>query len=139
MRYPPHGRHRQSPSTTRTTAAALALVALIAVLGALLLFAFTVPVPVSGFTVPASGHGAAGSDDGRNGGRAVPPPWPAEPRGRDRRPITVAPVSALPVAGDGHEPARTGPPMSSDMLLGAALVAVGSGVALAVLYRSRPD
>ncbi|MEV5505281.1 hypothetical protein [Streptomyces orinoci] len=133
MRYPSPGRHRQIPSTTRAALTALTLVALTTVLGALLLFAFM---------VPGSGRPVAAPDNGRNGGQADVP-WSAGPTGDPlaraaQQPITVAPVSALPVAGDGHEPARSGPPMSSDMLLGAALVAVGSGVALAVLYRSRP-
>lgn len=41
------------------------------------------------------------------------------------------------VAGDGHELARSGPPMSPTMAMGTGLVATGSGLALLVLYRSR--
>ncbi|MFD0383836.1 hypothetical protein ACFQ2B_20445 [Streptomyces stramineus] len=47
--------------------------------------------------------------------------------------------SAPPVAGDGHELAHSGPPMSRAMLLGCVLVTLGAGTGLAVLFRSRQE
>ncbi|MBT2382658.1 hypothetical protein [Streptomyces sp. ISL-11] len=43
------------------------------------------------------------------------------------------------VAGNGHELAHSGPPMSRMMMLGGALVVLGAGVGLLGLYRSRQE
>ncbi|MEU2515386.1 hypothetical protein [Streptomyces syringium] len=68
------------------------------------------------------------------GAKPVPPlPRPMPPP--TARP-TVRP-HAGPVAGDGHELAHSGPPMSASMAFGGALVMLGAGLALVVLYRSR--
>lgn len=117
----------------RVVVAATAAVAATALGGALLFCLFT----MRPFASPAGARPVA--DDGRAGsGVSTAPFSDGSPDGlpdgpaRAHRPITVAPVS-----GDGHEPARAGPPMSRDMAVGAVLVAVGSGIALAVLYRTR--
>ncbi|WP_190111974.1 choice-of-anchor A family protein [Streptomyces cinnamoneus] len=64
-------------------------------------------------------------------GNHLPVPVPAGPH-------PGAPPPNAPVAGDGHELAHGGPPMSTDMVLGAALMTTGAGMALIVLHRQRP-
>ncbi|MBZ4319270.1 hypothetical protein [Streptomyces huiliensis] len=132
--------------------------------GALLLYAFT----DSGATDPdAAARCAAGTpgacvggfplagadrleteagpgDDARDAppwplGSATPTSLPTDPDLRARLPITVAPLSAARPVADAQEQGHRGPPMSGDMALGGSLVLLGSGLALAVLYRSREE
>ncbi|MEU7136824.1 choice-of-anchor A family protein [Streptomyces sp. NPDC046261] len=62
----------------------------------------------------------------------VPDGWGGAP--------AIAPSPGTAVAGDGHELARGGPPMSTEMVIGASLMTAGAGLALIVLHRQRrPD
>ncbi|MFI1253375.1 hypothetical protein ACH4U6_06155 [Streptomyces netropsis] len=66
-------------------------------------------------------------------GAKPPPPLP-----RPMPPPSLHP-HAGPVAGNGHELAHSGPPMSASMAFGGAMVMLGAGLALVVLYRSRHE
>ena len=50
-----------------------------------------------------------------------------------------APGPNRAVAGNGHELAHSGPPMSRGMMLGGALVVLGAGLGLLGLYRARQE
>ncbi|MBC2877773.1 MULTISPECIES: hypothetical protein [Streptomyces] len=151
--------------TARATVAATATVMATTISGALLLCAFTAPGttdpdPDAAARCAAGAPGAcvggapltgadrleteAGQDDGQDAppwplGSAAPTALPTDPALRARLPITVAPLSAARPAADGREQGHHGPPMSGDMALGGSLVLLGSGLALAVLYRSRAE
>ncbi|MFI0741664.1 hypothetical protein ACH4PU_26860 [Streptomyces sp. NPDC021100] len=149
--------------TARATVAATATVMATTISGALLLCAFTAPGttdPDAAARCAAGAPGAcvggapltgadrleteAGQDDDQDAppwplGSAAPTALPTDPALRARLPITVAPLSAARPAADGREQGHRGPPMSGDMALGGSLVLLGSGLALAVLYRSRTE
>ncbi|MEU4210474.1 choice-of-anchor A family protein [Streptomyces sp. NPDC026206] len=68
-------------------------------------------------------------------GAAGPPPVPAPGNGGPGD--ASVPFVGGTVAGDGHELARGGPPMSTEMVIGASLMTAGAGLALLVLHRQR--
>ncbi|MEU3355639.1 choice-of-anchor A family protein [Streptomyces sp. NPDC037389] len=99
-------------------------------------YPFDGSLPDCGTTLPA---------DPADSGEPLPLPVPSGPAAPAVGPAGLAgapgaswaPVQDAPVAGDGHELARTGPPMGAYMAAGTALVAAGAGLALVVLFRTR--
>ncbi|KNB49389.1 hypothetical protein [Streptomyces caatingaensis] len=132
--------------TARATLAATATVLATTVSGALLLSAFTVQGPpderaaaarcAAGAPGACVGGAPVGTDDR---GYAAPTALPTDPSARTRYPITVAPLTAVRSSGGDTRPGHSGPPMDGDMAVGGGLVLLGSGLALAVLYRSRAE
>ncbi|MFI9238313.1 choice-of-anchor A family protein [Streptomyces sp. NPDC053079] len=93
-------------------------------------YPFTGRLPDCG-TGPSPEAGAADPDDDFLD-VPVPDGWGGAP--------AIAPSPGASVAGDGHELARGGPPMSTEMIIGASLMTAGAGLALLVLHRQRrPD
>ncbi|MEW2580187.1 hypothetical protein [Streptomyces syringium] len=132
MRKEQGGRSRTAGLAVLATA--LGGVLLVCALAALSAVAAARPSPPATGAATGSPSATAGIADPTAGARPLPPlPRPMPPP-------TVRPhvgPHAGPVAGDGHELAHSGPPMSASMAFGGALVMLGAGLALVVLYRSR--
>ncbi|MFI1971725.1 hypothetical protein BLA24_01450 [Streptomyces cinnamoneus] len=89
-------------------------------------------------TLPECGTGPTADPDTAEPAPSPVPSAPATlPADAAAGPPDVAGAAA--VAGDARGLSHGGPPMETSMAVGATLIALGAGLALTVLYRTRPE